>query len=515
MVSSDSIKSVQDVTERGAGELVAGRYRLARKIGSGGMGSVWLAHDQSLDANCAIKLIDDDKAADEEIRTRFAREAKASARLRSAHVVDVFDYGEWNGKYYIAMEYLEGEDLSTRLERAGRLDAETTYRIVAHVARALMSAHSQGIVHRDLKPENIFLVQSYDEEIAKVLDFGIAQNSAYSLDNRATREGSFLGTPCYMSPEQARGKSVDHRSDLWSLGVIAFQCLTGKLPFESAALGELMGLILYEPLPKATTFNENLPAGFDGWWEHAAARDREDRFQSAKAMADELSVLLGVHAVVSVPTVPPKYRSSFPPSNEKSGVITAPKAAKLPSGNPTPEPRIAQTSMVQVVASAERTLEAETAPLTPRDSVTQLKPGLIEKLSKYPAADRYLKRWSALDNNAKRLLLAIPFVSALVVLGVILGFVIWGRSAHVVVVPANREPSSMRAEPRNESRSASPAQPAADTLTVDMLPLLAPSGQRGASEPNKSNSELSPRKSDPGSNRVSPRATKPARDYGI
>ena len=416
MVSSDSIKSVQDVTERGAGELVAGRYRLARKIGSGGMGSVWLAHDQSLDANCAIKLIDDDKAADEEIRTRFAREAKASARLRSAHVVDVFDYGEWNGKYYIAMEYLEGEDLSTRLERVGRLDAETTYRIVAHVARALMSAHSQGIVHRDLKPENIFLVQSYDEEIAKVLDFGIAQNSAY-------------------------------------------QCLTGKLPFESAALGELMGLILYEPLPKATTFNENLPAGFDGWWEHAAARDREDRFQSAKAMADELSVLLGVHAVVSVPTVPPKYRSSFPPSNEKSGVITAPKAAKLPSGNPTPEPRIAQTSMVQVVASAERTLEAETAPLTPRDSVTQLKPGLIEKLSKYPAADRYLKRWSALDNNAKRLLLAIPFVSALVVLGVILGFVIWGRSAHVVVVPANREPSSMRAEPRNESRSASPAQP--------------------------------------------------------
>ena len=183
--------------------------------------------------------------------------------------------------------------------------------------------------------------------------------------------------------------------------------------------------------------------------------------------------------------------------------------------NPTPEPRIAQTSMVQVVASAQRTLEGETTPFAPRESVTQLKPGLIERLSKYPAADRFLKRWSALDNNAKRLLLAIPFVLALVVLGVILGFVIRGRSSHIVVVPANRAPSSMPAEPSHESRSASPAQPAADTLTVDMLPLVVPSTQRGASEPNKSNSESGPRKSDPGSNRASPRSTKTARDYGI
>jgi serine/threonine-protein kinase len=250
MASSDSLHLVPSATERGAGDVVAARYQLIRKVGSGGMGSVWYAHDLSLDAPCAVKLIDGEKANDENIRMRFEREAKASAQLRSAHVVNVFDFGVWNRTQYLAMEYLEGEDLSNRLLRLGRLDFEATYRVIAHVARALMAAHSVGIVHRDLKPENIFLVQNYEEEIAKVLDFGIAQHHGYSLSDKATREGAFLGTPCYVSPEQARGRPIDHRSDLWSLGVIAFQCLTGQLPFEGTALGELMGQILYEPLPK-------------------------------------------------------------------------------------------------------------------------------------------------------------------------------------------------------------------------------------------------------------------------
>jgi serine/threonine protein kinase len=286
--------------------VVAGRYRLVRMLGSGGMGTVWLAHDLSLDSQCALKLIDDDKAASEEVRIRFEREARAAAQVRGAHVVDIFDHGEHEGVPFIAMEYLEGEDLEERLRRLGRLDAESTYRVIAHVARALVRAHSLGIVHRDLKPENIFLVQGDEHEIAKVLDFGIAKHDTYSLRDKATKTGSFLGTPFYVSPEQARGKVIDYRSDLWSLGVIAFQCLTGRPPFESEALGELMGLILYEDLPKPTERNPELPPALDEWWQRAAARDPEERFQSAKELADSLAVALGIQRILAVPHIPPR-----------------------------------------------------------------------------------------------------------------------------------------------------------------------------------------------------------------
>jgi serine/threonine protein kinase len=275
------------------------------------MGKVWLAHDRLLDSPCALKLIDDDKAKSEEVRIRFSREAKVAAQLRGAHVVDVFEHGEWDGTPFIAMEFLDGEDLSTRLDRLGRLPPADTYRFVAHIARALARAHAYGIVHRDLKPENVFLVPGDDGEIAKVLDFGIAKHDQYSLTDKATKTGSLLGTPYYMSPEQARGKGIDHRSDLWSLGVIAFQCLTGAPPFESEALGELMGLILYEELPKPTARVPSLPPAIDEWWAKAAARDRDLRFSSAKELADALGAALGVAQNVAVPSVLPA-RTSFP-----------------------------------------------------------------------------------------------------------------------------------------------------------------------------------------------------------
>ncbi len=292
--------------ERVPGIVVANRYRLQRPLGVGGMGTVWLADDLLLDSRCALKLIDDDKAQSSEVRVRFAREAKVAAQLRGAHVVDVFEHGEWEGTPFIAMEYLQGEDLGTRLDREVTIDAATTYRIAAHVARALARAHAFGIVHRDLKPENIFLVQGDDGEIAKVVDFGIAKHDAYSLRDKTTKTGSFLGTPYYVSPEQARGKQTDHRSDLWSLAVIVFQCLTGRPPFESEALGELMGLILYEDLPKPSHVRPDLPPAFDVWWEHAAKRDREERFQSAKDFADSLAVALGQPALLPVPSLSPR-----------------------------------------------------------------------------------------------------------------------------------------------------------------------------------------------------------------
>ncbi|MGE5783748.1 MAG: protein kinase domain-containing protein [Myxococcales bacterium] len=341
-----------------SGVIIAGRYRLVEKLGAGGMGAVWLAHDLSLDSPCAVKLIDPEKSRSDEVRKRFVREAKAAAQLRGPHVVDVFDRGESDGILYIAMEYLEGEDLCARLGRVGLLEPERAYRIIAHVARALSSAHALGIVHRDLKPENIYLVQSYDEEIAKVLDFGIAQHASYHLEDHATREGSFLGTPYYVSPEQARGRPTDHRSDLWSLGVITYQCLTGMTPFDSDSLGELMGLILYDPIPRITEANPDLPPAVEDWWSRATQRDRELRFQSARELADRLGAALEIKTIVSVPTLPPRLRPPSMGDVRDSWRTLASAGAGARSLPPIPEPTV--RSFIQ--ASGQ-----ESALLTPQD----------------------------------------------------------------------------------------------------------------------------------------------------
>jgi len=300
------------------GSIIADRYCLLRKLGAGGMGSVWLAHDQSLDSQCAVKLVDPEKAADEEVRIRFEREAKAAAQIRGANVVDIFDHGIWDGTPFIVMEYLEGEDLGARLDREGALDSEQTYQIVSQVARALVRAHAAGIVHRDLKPENIFLVPGDDQEVAKVLDFGIAKHEQYSLAGKTTKTGSFMGTPYYMSPEQARGRAIDWRSDLWALGVIAYQCLNGRPPFESEALGELMGMIIYDPIPPITTSAPDLPDALELWWQRAVARDREQRFQSAKELADSFGEAIETSKLMLVPSIAP--RAALPSFNDFDGL---------------------------------------------------------------------------------------------------------------------------------------------------------------------------------------------------
>ena len=287
------------------GIVIAERYRLERKLGAGGMGSVWLATDLSLSSTCAIKLVDPDKVGNEEVRVRFQREARAAAQIRSANVVDVFDHGLWLDMPFIVMEYLQGEDLGARLDRQGKLDLRETYDIVAQVSRALVRAHAMGIVHRDLKPENIFLVPGDDHEVAKVLDFGIAKLDQYSLRDKTTKTGSFMGTPYYMSPEQARGKNIDWRSDLWALGIIVFQCLTGKPPFESEALGDLMGMILYDPIPRITDRDPSLPPELETFWQRAINRDRELRFQSAKELSDALAETSMLERR-EVPTLPPR-----------------------------------------------------------------------------------------------------------------------------------------------------------------------------------------------------------------
>jgi serine/threonine-protein kinase len=254
------------------------------------MGSVWRAEHLTLGIPVAIKLIDPSIAQSEEALARFRREAQAAAELRSAHVVHIIDYGVENDTPYIAMELLEGENLAARLERLGRLSPVDTATLLTQVARALTRAHQQHIIHRDLKPENIFIVPEGDDEIVKVLDFGIAKKLGLSSTSSGvkTHTGAMLGTPYYMSPEQAKGTAnVDHRTDIWSLGIIAYECITGLRPFEAETLASLLIAICTEPLPTPSQVAA-VPKGFDSWFARVASRDLSVRFQSASEAVTQL-----------------------------------------------------------------------------------------------------------------------------------------------------------------------------------------------------------------------------------
>lgn len=313
-------------------ELVAGKYQLTRILGRGGMGSVWEGVHTTLGTRVAVKFIESEYADSAEARQRFENEARAAATLRSKHVVQVYDHGVMpDGRPFIVMEFLAGEPLDKRLDRLGRLPVHETVRIVQHVCRALSKAHEAGIVHRDLKPENVFLV--WDEEdgtdIAKVVDFGIAKFTDKSLGvSSSTRTGSVLGTPFYMSPEQARGlRTVDYRSDLWSVGVIAFRCLIGRLPFEGEAVGDLLVKLCTAPLPVPTQWASDIPPGFDAWFQKALDREPAQRFSSAPALAEALAAACGMPAS----RVP--MQSSMEPM---PGRVAAPVAAATPYGTPGP-----------------------------------------------------------------------------------------------------------------------------------------------------------------------------------
>ncbi len=281
-----------------SGMVIAERYRLIEPLGAGGMGAVWRAEHLNLRSPVAVKVLNTAIADDPEMLDRFLREAQSAAALRGNYVVQVFDYGVHGGLPFIAMELLSGLSLGRRLALVYALSTTDLAWIFGHVSRAVSKAHELGIVHRDLKPDNIFIVRDGDEEVAKVLDFGIAKVLPSSIpleddSGQTTRTGTVLGTPFYMSPEQARGnKTIDYRADLWSMGVIAFECLTGQLPFTSSALGDLVVKICTHSTPVPSSVAE-VPEGFDQWFFRACQKAPEDRFQSMREQNDALQAVLG------------------------------------------------------------------------------------------------------------------------------------------------------------------------------------------------------------------------------
>jgi serine/threonine-protein kinase len=318
--------------------LVAGKFEVSRLIGRGGMGSVWEGRHTSLGTKVAIKFIDQEYADSKEAQSRFVTEARAAAKLESRHAIHIYDHGVTDdGRPYMVMELLVGEPLDRRLERLGRLTLPETARILVQVCRALQRAHASGIIHRDLKPENIFLVHvpDDDDEIAKVLDFGIAKIKAAPGEKgltSSTKTGAVLGTPYYMAPEQARGlRTIDHRADLWSLGIIAYKCVTGVLPFEGESVGDLLVKICTAPAPTPSLTTPVLPPAFDAWFARTVEKEPERRFQSASELAEALAVAAGVTVrrgpIASQTDAPAQSLPSSRPQPQTDGQTLLPAAA--------------------------------------------------------------------------------------------------------------------------------------------------------------------------------------------
>ena len=265
------------------GQVIAERYQLIECLGQGAMGSVWLGRHLLLGSEVAVKLISGEMARHPEAIKRFYREATLAAQINSAHVAR-----------------RRGESLLSRLETRGRLSLPETVAINTHVCRAMSAAHELGLVHRDLKPANVFISQERagEDEIVKVLDFGVAKAPdvlcTAGLD--PTRTGALLGTPYYMSPEQAQGrKDIDSRSDVWSIAVVAFECLTGKRPFRASALGPLIAKLTIAPIPvpSAEAPEAGIPPAVDHWMSRALVRDPAERIQTAAELASSLVAALG------------------------------------------------------------------------------------------------------------------------------------------------------------------------------------------------------------------------------
>jgi eukaryotic-like serine/threonine-protein kinase len=276
------------------GTTLNGNVVLEREIGRGAMGSVWLARHSALQSQVAVKLLQGAAMHSDEARARFAREARAVARISSPHVVHISDFGiSGEGQPFIVMELLRGEDLQKRLERTGALPTSEVVSIVGQVCDAITQAHALGVVHRDLKPANVFLVAGTASTFVKVLDFGIAKvEGDHGL--AATSADSLVGTPYFMSPEQlTHAGGVDHRADLWAIAVTAYVCLTGRLPFEARGLGELVGAIGAGRFAPPSALRRELPPSVDAWFARAFTPDPNRRFSSAGELASSFAGALG------------------------------------------------------------------------------------------------------------------------------------------------------------------------------------------------------------------------------
>jgi serine/threonine-protein kinase len=314
------------------GQTLAGRYLLTRKIGEGGMGAVYEATHVGLDKLVAVKILRDKYLDRPAVAQRLVKEAKLASAIRNEHIIDITDSGATDdGRTFVVMELLEGESLAELLRREGAIPEARAFAIARQVAAALGAAHARGIVHRDVKPENVFLVRdrggpSAPHDFVKVVDFGISTTLTQGRDGedvgRLTSTGMVLGTPFYMSPEQARGdEELDHRIDVYALGVILYECLTGEVPFRGSNYLAIASRVLNHepPSPRALRPELRISAAAESVVMRAMAKSRDERYPSMEAFAADIERVLAGEDIDSPSRPPTPTGETAPPAVDERG----------------------------------------------------------------------------------------------------------------------------------------------------------------------------------------------------
>jgi serine/threonine-protein kinase len=296
------------------GEVLSERYELEELVGTGGMSSVFRAHDRLLDRKVALKVLHEQYAADADYVARFRREARSVAALSHPNIVTVIDRGEHEGRQFIVFEYIEGQNLKRLIERRGPAPVATALELGIQVARGLSFAHQQGLVHRDVKPQNVLLNGNNE---AKVTDFGIARS--LDVQHGMTQTGTVLGTSDYIAPEQAQGQRVDEQTDVYSLGVVLYELLTSEVPFPAENFVAAAMRHINEPPPPVRDKRPDVPPRVDAAVQKAMAKDPSDRFPTMAAFCQELDACLaetrdaGTQVIRPVPAASRKPRRGMSP----------------------------------------------------------------------------------------------------------------------------------------------------------------------------------------------------------
>jgi eukaryotic-like serine/threonine-protein kinase len=289
------------------GQIIEGKYSIIRLLGEGGMGAVYEGENVRIHRRVAIKVLHSNVAENIDAVQRFEREAQAAGRIGSDHIVEVLDLGNLpDGDRFMVMEYLDGESLTLRIQARGRLTPFEAAPLMIQLLEGLGAAHGAGIIHRDLKPDNVYILRTKKGagDYVKILDFGISKFNKLNSDSgmSMTRTGAVMGTPYYMSPEQAKGsKEMDHRSDLYSAGVILYEAITGQVPFAAETFNELIFKIVLEAPAPPQQHVPDLDPAFSSIMQKSMAREQRDRFQTAQEFADALTAWLGSGQGVAVP----------------------------------------------------------------------------------------------------------------------------------------------------------------------------------------------------------------------
>jgi len=299
--------------------VLGGRYRVVRHLARGGMAEVYVADDQLLNRTVAVKVLFPELAQDEAFVERFRREARAAASLNHHNIVSVYDFGEDEGSWFIVMEYVEGRNLRDIIRVEGPMDPGRAAALGAEVAAALAAAHERGIIHRDVKPANVLIAA--DSGTVKVADFGIAR--AAGARQGLTMPGTVLGTATYLSPEQAQGRAVDARTDVYSLGMVLYEMLAGRPPFTGDSPVAIAYQQLSQTAPPPSTHNDRVPPALDAVVMKAMSKDPGDRQASAEEIREEL---LAIDRVVGDPDA----TAAIVPPAEATAVIAAGSTAVLP-----------------------------------------------------------------------------------------------------------------------------------------------------------------------------------------